>query len=95
MNINFSLVFGVPTIREGGAQWANLSLQVVELSYNCYFLYILIQQSKNVAAIITEHQIENLFVLTALYGGLLGRHQGQFLAQNSSSFVLHPHNPLF
>ena len=48
-------------------QWANLGLQVVELSYNCYFLHILIPQSKNVATIMTEHQKENLFVLTALF----------------------------
>ena len=48
--------------KEGGrAQWANLGLQVVELSQNCYLLYILKMPSKNAATIMTEHQKENLF----------------------------------
>ena len=41
----------------------------------------------------TVHQKENLFVLTALYGGHLGGPQGPFFAQNSTVFTLHPHNP--
>ena len=42
----------------------------------------------------TEHQKENLFVLTALYGGLLCRHQGPFLAQNST-FLRYTHITAF
>ena len=74
----------------GGAQWANLGLHVVELSQNCYFLYILKMPSKNAATFMTEHQKENLFVLTALYGGHLGGPQGPFLAQNSTFFYATP-----
>ena len=71
-------------------QWANLGLQVVELSQNCYLLYILKMPSKNAATIMTEHQKENLFVLTALYGGHLGGPHGPFLAQNSTLFYATP-----
>ena len=39
----------------------------------------------------TEHQKENLFVLTALFGG----HQGPFLAQNSTFFYATPTKPPF
>ena len=62
----------------------------VELRQNCYLLYILKMPSQNVAAIMTEHQKENLFVLTALYGGHLGGPQGPFLAQNSTFFYATP-----
>ena len=77
------------------SQWANLGLHVVELSQYCYLLYILRTPSENVAIIMTEHEKDNLFVLKALYGGLLGGHQVQFLAQNSTCFTQHPQNPPF
>ena len=54
--------------------------------------------SKKIVTIMTGHLKDNLFVLTALQGGLRGGYQGPFLGQKwpkNLFFTLHPYNTPF
>ena len=92
----FGFKVGAHSAARRAVLWLRMAKMALFGAKNAVFrpkIHYLETPSKIVVTIMTGHQKDNIFVLTALHSGPLGGRRGPFLAQKSTFFYATPIKP--